>query len=113
MISLSVPRSDGPRVQGRLGPDLRHQVSPDLILEKVTDAVPGRRQGWQTSPLEGVCPIVYLDALIMKIRDRRTVEAGVLVPLGVDLDGERDVLGLWFQQDRGHEVTGCHVLHRT
>jgi len=76
-------------------------VSPDLI-SRVTDAVLADAKAWQNRPLEAVYPILYLDALVVKIRDGKTVRNhACYVAIGVNLDGERDVLGLWFQQTEG------------
>ena len=85
------------------------EVSPDLI-SKVTDTVLADAKAWQNRPLERVYPIVYLDALVVKIRDGHTVKnQACYVALGVNLDGERDVLGLWFQQTEGAKFW-LHVL---
>jgi putative transposase len=71
-------------------------------ISRVTAAVLEDAQTWQERPLEAVYPIVYLDALVVKIRDGKAVRnfAGYLA-IGVNTDGERDVLGLWFQQTEG------------
>ena len=82
---------------------------PDLI-SKITDTVLADAKAWQNRPLERVYPIVYLDALVVKIRDGHTVRnQACYVALGVTLDGERDVLGLWFQQTEGAKFW-LHVL---
>jgi len=71
-------------------------------ISRVTAAVLEDAKTWQERPLEAVYPIVYLDALVVKIRDGKAVRnfAGYLA-IGVNCDGERDVLGLWFQQTEG------------
>src|SRR2546423_3909281 len=85
------------------------EVSPDLI-SKITDTILQDAKAWQNRPLERVYPIVYLDALVVKIRDGHTVRnQACYVALGVNLDGERDVLGLWFQQTEGAKFW-LHVL---
>lgn len=77
------------------------KVSPDLISE-VTDAVLGEVKGWQFWPLEKMYPIVFLDALRVKIRDEGTVMSkAIYMALGVCRDGTRDVLGLWIEQTEG------------
>jgi transposase-like protein len=77
------------------------KVSPDLISE-VTDAVLEEIKGWQLRPLEKMYPIVFMDALRVKIRDEGTVlNKAVYMALGVCRDGSRDVLGLWIEQTEG------------
>ena len=77
------------------------EVSPDLI-SKITDAVLEDAKAWQNRPLERLYPIVYLDALVVKIRDGQAVRNfACYVAIGVNLDGERDVLGTWFQRTEG------------
>jgi putative transposase len=59
-------------------------------------------RAWQSRPLEDVYPVLYLDALVVKIRDGGAVRRkACYVVMGVNLDGERDVLGLWFQASEG------------
>jgi putative transposase len=77
------------------------EVSPDLI-SRVTDAVLDELAEWQGRPLESVYPIVYIDALMVKIRDQGKVEnKAVHIVVGVDEDGTRDVLGLWLERTEG------------
>jgi putative transposase len=76
-------------------------VSPDLI-SRVTDAVVDELNEWQSRALDAVYPIVYIDALVVKVRDQGKVEnKAVHIVVGVDLDGERDVLGLWIARTEG------------
>ena len=77
------------------------QVGRDLI-SKVTDAVIEDARAWQTRPLDDLYPVVFLDALVLKIRDGGSViRKACYLALGINLDGEREVLGLWFQQTEG------------
>src|SRR5450631_3236497 len=77
------------------------EVSLDLI-SRVTDAVMDDVREWAKRPLEDVYPIVFLDCMVLKIRDGGTVQRRALyLALGVTLDGERDVLGMWFQETEG------------
>ena len=77
------------------------EVGHDLI-SRVTDAVLDDVREWQARPLEDVYPILFLDVLIVKIRDGGAVRnKACYVAIGVNLDGERDVLGLWFQSNEG------------
>ena len=96
-------------IQGHLAEIYGTEVSPDLI-SRITDAVLADAKAWQNRPLERVYPIVYLDALVVKIRDGHAVRNhACYVAIGVNLDGERDVLGLWFQQTEGAKFW-LHVL---
>ena len=77
------------------------EVGHDLI-SRVTDAVLEDVREWQARPLEDVYPILFLDALLVKVRDGGAVRnRACYVAIGVNLEGERDVLGLWFQQAEG------------
>jgi transposase-like protein len=76
-------------------------VSPDLS-SSVTEAVTAEIAAWQTRPLEPMYPVVFFDALRVKIRDEATVRTkAVYVALGVLRDGTRDILGLWIEQTEG------------
>ena len=71
-------------------------------VSRVTAAVLEDANAWQTRPLEAVYPIVYLDALVIKIRDGQAVRNfACYLAIGVNLEGERDVLGMWFQRTEG------------
>jgi putative transposase len=76
-------------------------VSPDLI-SRVTDAVIDEMTAWQTRPLEPVYLIAYLDALVIKVRDKSGVQnKSVYIVVGVRPDGSKDVLGTWLQATEG------------
>jgi putative transposase len=77
------------------------EVSPDLISE-VTDAVVAEVTAWQARPLEPMYPVVFFDALRVKIRDESVVRSkAVYLALAVLPDGTRDILGLWIEQTEG------------
>jgi putative transposase len=77
------------------------EISPDLI-SKITDAVIEDAKAWQNRPLERIYPILYLDALVIKIREGNAVRNfACYVAIGVNLEGQRDVLGIWFQRTEG------------
>jgi putative transposase len=77
------------------------EVSPSLISE-VTDAVMDEVRTWQSRPLDPVYPIIYLDALMVKMRHEGRVEnRAVFVAIGVTLTGQKDVLGLWTSANEG------------
>ena len=88
-------------IQGHLGELYGMDVSPELI-STVTDEVMAEVAEWQARPLEAIYPIVYFDALRLKIRDEGTVKnKAVYLALGVDATGRKDVLGLWIEQTEG------------
>jgi transposase-like protein len=77
------------------------KVGRDLI-SRVTDAVMEDARAWQTRPLEDVYPVVFLDALVLKIRDGGTVQRrACYLAMAIGMDGEREVLGMWFQANEG------------
>ena len=82
-------------IQGHLKEIYGAEISPSLISE-VTDAVVEEVQQWQSRPLESLYPIIYLDALYVKMRhEGRVVNRAVYIAVGIKLDGFKDVLGLW------------------
>lgn len=88
-------------IQGHLEDLYGVDVSPDLI-SRVTSAVMDDVVAWQNRPLDAVYPIVYLDALVVKVRDQGVVRnKSVYVALGVTLAGSKEVLGLWIEQSEG------------
>jgi len=88
-------------IQGHLKDLYGTEVSPDLI-SRVTDAVLEEVKGWQNRPLDTVWPIVYLDALVIKVRDQGTVtNKSAFLALGVNMQGTKEVLGLWIEGNEG------------
>jgi putative transposase len=76
-------------------------VSPDLI-STVTDAVLDEVATWQQRPLDPVYPLVFFDAIRVKIRDEGMVRnTAIHIALGVRADGAKEVLGLWLEQNEG------------
>jgi len=109
VISLYARGMTVREIQGHLAEIYGTEVSPDLI-SKVTDTVLADAKAWQNRPLERIYAIVYLDALVVKIRDGHAVHNhACYVAVGVNLDGDRDVLGLWFQRTEGAKFW-LHVL---
>jgi putative transposase len=77
------------------------EIGRDTI-SRVTDAVLEDVQAWRTRPLDAVYPIVYFDALRVNVREDRSVQnRACSLALGVTCDGEREVLGLWWQETEG------------
>ena len=88
-------------IQGHLKELYGTEVSPDLI-SRVTDAVLDEVKEWQARPLEACYPVVFFDALRVKIRDEGLVKnKAIYVALALDTDGHKQVLGLWIEQTEG------------
>ena len=76
-------------------------VSASLI-SKVTDAVMEQIVEWQSRPLDAVYPIVYLDCIVLKIRqDKHVINKAVYLALGVNMEGQKELLGLWLSENEG------------
>lgn len=72
------------------------------LISKVTDAVTERVIEWQSRPLEGVYPIVYLDCIVVKIRqDKQVINKSIYLALGVNLEGQKELLGMWLSENKG------------
>jgi putative transposase len=109
VISLYARGLSTREIQGHLAEIYGTGVSPDLI-SRITDAVIEDAKLWQTRPLDSVYAIVYLDALIVKIRDGNTVRNhACYLAIGVNLEGTREVLGMWIQKTEGAKFW-LHVL---
>ena len=88
-------------IQGFLTEMYSVDVSPDLI-SSVTEAVMSEVTAWQTRPLEPMYPVVFFDALRVKIREDAVVRSkAVYLALGVLPDGSRDILGIWIENTEG------------
>lgn len=80
-----------------IGTELSHET-----ISKITDAVLEEVKAWQARPLEELYPIIYLDALVVKVRDGHQVRnKAAHIAIGVDLDGVKHVLGIWVQATEG------------
>jgi transposase-like protein len=88
-------------IQGYLAESYGTEVSPDLI-STVTDGVLAEVTAWQARPLETVYPVVFFDALRVKVREDNVVRnKAVYLALGVRRDGSREILGLWIETTEG------------
>jgi putative transposase len=88
-------------IQGHLQEIYGVEVSPTLI-SNVTDAVVEEVRAWQSRPLDAVYPIVFLDALVVKMRQEGTVQnRAVYVAIGINMEGQKEVLGLWTSGNEG------------
>ncbi len=76
-------------------------ISPTLI-SKVTNAVIEEVIEWQSRPLDPVYPIIYLDCIVVKIRqDKRVINKAFYLALGVNMEGHKDLLGMWLSENEG------------
>jgi putative transposase len=101
IISMYARGMSTREIQGHLREIYGIDVSPDLV-SAVTDAVLEEVAEWQNRPLEPLYPLVFLDALRVKVRDEGSVHnKAVYVALGVRPDGTKEVLGLWIEQTEG------------
>ena len=88
-------------IQHHLARTLGTELSHDTI-SKITDEVAEEVKAWQARPLEEIYPIIYLDALVVKVRDGHHVRnKAAHIAVGVDLDGVKHVLGIWVQAVEG------------
>ena len=72
------------------------------LISKVTDAVIEQVVEWQSRPLDAIYPIVYLDCIVVKIRqDRKVINKAVYPALGVNMEGHKELLGLWLSENEG------------
>jgi putative transposase len=88
-------------IEGHLKEMYGIDVSPTLI-SNVTEAVMEEVKAWQSRPLEEVYPILYMDALRVKVRDGGHVQnKAIHVAMGVNMEGHKEILGLWTAQNEG------------
>lgn len=88
-------------IQTHLADIYEIDVSPDLI-SKITDAVLDEVREWQSRPLEAVWPVIFLDAIVCKVRDQGTVKnKAAHLAVGVGVDGKKEVLGIWVEHTEG------------
>jgi putative transposase len=88
-------------IQGHLRELYGIDVSPDLV-SAVTDAVLEEVAEWQNRPLEALYPLIFFDAIRIKVRDEGSVRnKAVYIALGVRPDGSKEILGLWIEQSEG------------
>ena len=101
IISLYARGMTTREIQGHLHEIYGVEVSPSLI-STVTDAVLEEVRDWQSRPLDGVYPILYLDALQVKVRSQgRVVNKAIYLAFGVNLSGRKEVLGIWAAETEG------------
>jgi putative transposase len=81
-------------IQAHLAEIYGTEVSRDTI-SRITDAIVEDMVAWQNRPLDAIYPVILIDAIVVKIRDGQVANRPVYVAMGINLDGERDVLGMW------------------
>jgi len=94
VISLAAKGLTTGEISAHLADVYSAEVSRDTI-SRITDAVLEELTGWQSRPLEPVYPVIFIDAIHVKIRDGKVANRPVYTVVGVTVDGERDILGLW------------------
>jgi putative transposase len=88
-------------IQAHLAQIYDVEVSPDLI-SKITDSVLEEVAEWQSRPLDRIWPVIFLDAVVCKVRDNGTVRnKAAHLAVGVDTDGKKEVLGIWVEAVEG------------
>ncbi len=101
VISLYARGMTTREIQGHLFDLYETDISPTLI-SNITDLVMEEAKAWQSRPLESLYPIVYLDALRVKIReDGRILNKAIYLILGIDLQGQKNILGIWISKNEG------------
>lgn len=101
VLSLYARGMSTREIQGHLHELYGTEVSPELV-SRVTDAVLEDVQEWRKRPLAPVWPIVYLDALVLRVREGGSVRRkAAYLALGLGLDGRKEVLGIWLEETEG------------
>ena len=94
VISLTAKGLTTGEVQAHLAETYGTEVSRETI-SKITDRVLEDLAEWQNRPLDRVYPVIFIDAIVVKIRDGQVANRPVYAAIGVTVDGKRDILGLW------------------
>lgn len=94
VISLTAKGLTTGEVEAHLAEVYSTDISKETI-SKITDRVLGDMAEWQTRPLDRVYPVIFIDAIVVKIRDGQVANRPVYTAIGVTVDGKRDILGLW------------------
>ncbi|GGF04122.1 IS256 family transposase [Mycetocola zhadangensis] len=93
-------------IQYHLARTIGTELSPETI-SKITDEVLDEVIAWQNRPLDVFYPVVFLDAIVVKVRDgAHVINKAAHIAVGVDIDGIKHVLGIWIQQTEGAKVWG-------
>ncbi len=94
VCSLSAKGLTHGEISAHLGEIYGAKVSKETVT-RITDAVMEGMVAWQNRPLDRVYPVIFIDAIVVKIREGQVANRPIYVAIGVTVDGERDILGLW------------------
>ena len=94
VISLTAKGLTTGEIEAHLAETYGTEVSRETI-SKITDRVLDELSDWQNRPLDRVYPVIFIDAIVVKIRDGQVANRPVYAAIGVTVDGKRDILGLW------------------
>ncbi|MEI8240973.1 MAG: IS256 family transposase [Actinomycetota bacterium] len=97
VLSLSAKGLTTGEISAHLADVYGASVHKDTI-STITDRVLGEITEWQSRPLDAIYPVMFIDAIFVKIRDGQVANRPIYVAIGVTVDGERDILGLWAGQ---------------
>jgi Transposase and inactivated derivatives len=97
VLSLSAKGLTTGEISAHLAEVYGASVSKDTI-SVITDRVLGEIADWQSRPLDAIYPVLFIDAIFVKLRDGQVTNRPIYVAIGVTVDGERDILGLWAGQ---------------
>ena len=97
VLSLSAKGLTTGEISAHLAEVYGTSVSKDTI-SAITDRVIAELTDWQSRPLDAIYPVVFIDAIFVKIRDGQVANRPIYVAIGVTVDGDRDILGLWIGQ---------------
>ncbi len=82
--------------------DLYHVDVSAALISNVTDEVIDAVKSWQSRPLDKIYPIVYMDALVIKVQqDKRVINKAFYLALGVNTEGNKELLGIWISENEG------------
>ena len=97
VLSLSAKGLTTGEISAHLAEVYGASVSKDII-SAIIDRVIGELTDWQSRPRDAIYPVMFIDAIFVKIRDGQVANRPIYVAIGVTVDGERDILGLWIGQ---------------
>src|SRR3954451_14331201 len=109
VLSLSAKGLTHGEINAHLGEIYGAKVSKETVT-RITDQVLETMVEWQNRPLEAVYPVVFVDAIFVKIREGQVANRSIYVAVGVTVDGERDILGLWAGEGGEGAKYWHHVL---
>ncbi len=109
VCSLSAKGLTHGEISAHLGEIYGAKVSKETVT-RITDAVMEGMTAWQNRPLDRVYPVIFIDAIVVKIREGQVANRPIYVAIGVTVDGERDILGLWAGEGGEGAKYWAHVL---